>query len=233
MSTLQSIFADTVHLFYPKICTGCGSDLLSDDQLLCLLCINQLPHTNFAQHANNPLEKIFWGRIPLLAAHSEFYFAKETLIQELIHQLKYRGNQDIGYFLGQLMGNSLLNSNRFKNLDYLIPLPLYPEKERKRGFNQAAVICNGISAQMNIPVMKDNVIRRLFTETQTKKHRTERWENVADSFQVKDPNLLSGKNILLVDDVVTTGATLEACGHAIDQNASVKLSVATLSMATK
>ena len=233
MSSLLSIFSDTVHLFYPQICTGCGSDLLSDNQLLCLLCINQLPHTNFAQHANNPLEKIFWGRIPLVAAHSEFYFAKETLIQELIHQLKYKGNQDIGYFLGQLMGNSLLNSNRFKNLDYLIPLPLFPEKERKRGFNQATIICNGISAQMNIPVMKDNVIRRRFTETQTKKHRTERWENVADSFQVKDHTLLSDKNILLVDDVVTTGATLEACGLAIAQCAKVKLSVATLSMATK
>jgi ComF family protein len=233
MSTLQSIFSDTVHLFYPQICTGCGSDLLSDDQLLCLLCINQLPHTNFAQHANNPLEKIFWGRIPLVAAHSEFYFAKETLIQELIHQLKYKGNQDIGYFLGQLMGNSLLNSNRFKNLDCLIPLPLYPEKERKRGFNQATIICNGISAQMNIPVMRHNVVRRRFTETQTKKHRTQRWENVANSFQVKDPMLLNDKNILLVDDVVTTGATLEACGHAIAQSANVKMSVATLSMATK
>jgi len=233
MSFFHSIFSDTVHLFYPQICTGCGSDLLSDNQLLCLLCINQLPHTNFAQHANNPLEKIFWGRIPLVAAHSEFYFAKETLIQELIHQLKYKGDRDIGYFLGQLMGNSLLNSNRFKNLDYLIPLPLFPEKERKRGFNQATIICNGISAQMNIPVMKDNVIRRRFTETQTKKHRTERWENVADSFQVKDHTLLSDKNILLVDDVVTTGATLEACGLAIAQSENVKLSVATLSMATK
>jgi ComF family protein len=198
-----------------------------------LLCINQLPHTNFAQHANNPLEKIFWGRIPLLAAHSEFYFAKETLIQELIHQLKYKGNQAIGYFLGELMGKSLLNSNRFKNLDYLIPLPLYPEKERKRGFNQATIICNGLSARMNVPVLKNNVIRQRFTETQTKKHRRERWENVADSFLVKDPSLLNDKNILLVDDVVTTGATLEACGHTIAQSAIVTLSVAALSMATK
>ena len=233
MSTLQSIFSDTTHLFYPHICTGCGSDLLSEDQLLCLLCINQLPHTNFAQHANNPLEKIFWGRIPLLAAHSEFYFAKETLIQELIHQLKYKGNQAIGYFLGELLGKSLLNSNRFKNLDYLIPLPLYPEKERKRGFNQATIICNGLSARMNVPVLKDNVIRQRFTETQTKKHRRERWKNVADSFLVKDPSLLNDKNILLVDDVVTTGATLEACGHTIAQSANVTLSVAALSMATK
>ena len=233
MSSLQSIFFDALHLFYPHTCTGCGSDLLNDHQLLCLQCINDLPHTNFAQHANNPIEKIFWGRIPLVAAHSEFYFAKETLLQHLIHQLKYKGNQEIGYFLGELMGNSLLNSNRFKNLDYLVPLPLYPEKERKRGFNQAAVICDGISASMHIPVIVDNVIRQRFTETQTKKHRRERWENVADSFFVKNPTILFDKNLLLVDDVITTGATLEACGHAITQTANVKLSVATLSMATK
>jgi ComF family protein len=233
MPALQSIIFDTLHLFYPHICTGCGSDLLNDDQLLCLQCINNLPHTNFAQHANNPIEKIFWGRIPLVAAHSEFYFAKETLIQRLIHQLKYKGNQDIGYFLGGLMAKSLLNSNRFKNIDYLVPLPLYPEKERKRGFNQAAVICNGISASMHIPVMIGNVIRQRYTETQTKKHRRERWENVADSFLVKDPAILCNKNLLLVDDVITTGATLEACGHSIVQTANVQLSLATLSMATK
>ena len=233
MPALQSIIFDTLHLFYPHTCTGCGSDLLNDDQLLCLQCINNLPHTNFAQHANNPIEKIFWGRIPLVAAHSEFYFAKETLIQRLIHQLKYKGNQDIGYFLGGLMAKSLLNSNRFKNIDYLVPLPLYPEKERKRGFNQAAVICNGISASMHIPVMIGNVIRQRYTETQTKKHRRERWENVADSFLVKDPAILCNKNLLLVDDVITTGATLEACGHSIVQTANVQLSLATLSMATK
>lgn len=233
MPALQSIIFDTLHLFYPHTCTGCGSDLLNDDQLLCLQCINNLPHTNFAQHANNPIEKIFWGRIPLVAAHSEFYFAKETLIQRLIHQLKYKGNQDIGYFLGGLMAKSLLNSNRFKNIDYLVPLPLYPEKERKRGFNQAAVICNGLSASMHIPVMIGNVIRQRYTETQTKKHRRERWENVADSFLVKDPAILCNKNLLLVDDVITTGATLEACGHSIVQTANVQLSLATLSMATK
>ena len=233
MPALQSIIFDTLHLFYPHTCTGCGSDLLNDDQLLCLQCINNLPHTNFAQYANNPIEKIFWGRIPLVAAHSEFYFAKESLIQRLIHQLKYKGNQDIGFFLGELLAKSLLNSNRFKNIDYLVPLPLYPDKERKRGFNQAAVICNGISASMHIPVMVGNVIRQRYTETQTKKHRRERWENVADSFLVKDPAKICNKNLLLVDDVITTGATLEACGHSIAQTTNVQLSLATLSMATK
>lgn len=233
MNFLQIILSDTIHLFYPHICMGCGSDLLKHDNLLCPRCMNNLPQTNYAQHANNPIEKIFWGRIPLAAAHSEFYFAKESLIQQLIHLLKYKGNQDIGIYLGEMMGQSLLNSNRFKNLDYLVPLPLYPDKERKRGYNQAAVICKGMSEIMQVPVLTGNVNRRRFTETQTKKHRRERWENVADSFVVTDKEALRNKNILLVDDVITTGATLEACGQSIMQVAGISLSVAALSTATK
>ncbi|MEP7142948.1 MAG: ComF family protein [Ferruginibacter sp.] len=230
---LKTIFSDTLHLFYPHVCTGCGSDLLQEDNLLCLRCITNLPRTHFAQHANNPIEKIFWGRIPLVAAHSEFYFGKESLIQHLIHQLKYKSNQEIGIYLGELMGRSLLESNRFKMIDYLIPLPLYPDKERKRGYNQAAVICSGLSALMNVPVLSGCITRKRFTETQTKKHRGERWENVADSFMVNDKEKLQGKNVLLTDDVITTGATLEACGQAILQANDVKLSIAVLSMATK
>lgn len=233
MQFAKNILSGTLHLFYPHVCTGCGSDLVQEDNLLCLRCINDLPFTNYAQLANNPLEKIFWGRIPLTAAHSEFYFAKESLVQHLIHQLKYKGNQDIGVYLGQLMGKSLLNSNRFSNLDYLVPLPLYAAKEKKRGYNQAAVICKGMSEVMNVPVLLNNVIRKRFTDTQTKKHRIERWENVEGSFIINDPAKLSGKNILLVDDVVTTGATLEACGNCIIHIAGTRLSLATLSMATK
>src|SRR5882757_1184549 len=129
MSVLKTIFSDTLHLFYPHLCTGCGSDLLDEKNLLCLKCINNLPHTNYAQHANNPVEKIFWGRLSLIAAHAEFYFAKESLIQHLIHQLKYKNNKEIGVYLGELMGKSMLNSNRFQTIDYLVPLPLYPDKE--------------------------------------------------------------------------------------------------------
>ena len=233
MLLLKNIFSSTLHLFYPHVCTGCGSDLLQQDNLLCLHCINNLPHTNFAQHNNNPVEKIFWGRIPITAAHSEFYFAKESLLQHLIHQLKYKNNTAIGFYMGELLGKSLLNSNRFNNIDYLIPLPLYPHKERKRGYNQAAVICNGISAVMNVPVLNGHVIRQRFTETQTRKHRTERWENVAGSFMVKNPEALKDKNILLVDDVITTGATLEACGSIILQTKGVKLFIAVLAHAAK
>jgi ComF family protein len=233
MKFLKTIFSDTLHLAYPHICTGCGSDLLDKENLLCLHCIKNLPNTHFAQHPDNPIEKTFWGRIPVSAAHSQYYFAKESLIQHLIHQLKYKGNKEIGFYLGQLMGNTLLNTNRFNSIDYLIPLPLFQDKERKRGFNQATIICNGMAKAMNIPVLTGNVIRQRFTETQTHKHRAERWQNVEGSFVIKNPDALKGKNILLVDDVITTGASLDACGTAILQTEGTKLFIATLAYAAK
>ena len=233
MPFLKNIFSDTLHLFYPHMCNGCGSDLLKEKNLLCLKCINNLPHTHFARYKNNPVEKYFWGRLPLVAAHSEFYFSKESLIQHLIHQLKYKGNIKIGVYLGEMAGKTLLNSNRFNTVDALIPLPLFADKERQRGYNQAAVICNGISMVMNIPVIKDNIIRQRFTETQTLKHRTERWENVSGSFAVNNAAALKGKHLLLVDDVVTTGATLEACGNILLQVEGVRLSIVTLAHAAK
>jgi ComF family protein len=233
MQRLQNIFSSALHLAYPHICTGCGSDLLDKENLLCLHCIKNLPNTHFAQQPDNPIEKTFWGRIPVSAAHSQYYFAKESLIQHLIHQLKYKGNKEIGFYLGQLMGNTLLNTNRFTSIDYLIPLPLFQDKERKRGFNQATIICNGMSGAMKIPVLTGNVIRQRHTETQTHKHRAERWQNVEGSFVVKDPDALKGKNILLVDDVITTGASLDACGTAILHTEGAKLFIATLAYAAK
>lgn len=233
MQVLKNIVADALHLFYPHICTGCGSDILEKENLLCLHCINDLPNTNFALYKDNPVEKAFWGRIPVSAAHSQYYFAKESLIQHLIHQLKYKNNKDIGVYMGELMGKALLNSNRFNNIDALVPLPLYPDKERKRGYNQATVICEGMANVMNIPVIKNNVIRQRFTETQTRKHRAERWQNVEGSFVVTHPQQLQGKNILLVDDVITTGATIEACGSSILQCEGTKLFVASLAYAAK
>jgi len=233
MQALKKIIQNTIHLFYPHICTGCGSDILSKENLLCARCLNDLPVTGFAVHPNNPVEEIFWGRINLKAAHSEFYFDKDALIQHLVHQLKYKSNQSIGVYLGELMGKTLLNSKRFENIDALIPLPLYAEKERKRGYNQAAIICNGMSQIMNIPVITTKLQRQRYTETQTKKHRAERWENVEGSFKVNDADALKGKHLLLVDDVVTTGATLEAAGMVLLKVPDVSLSIATLTLASK
>ena len=233
IAQLKNIFSSTMHLLYPHICTGCGSDLLEEDNLLCVTCIHDLPHTNFAALPNNQVEKDFWGRINLVAAYSQFYFSKSFLMQHLIHQLKYKGDTKIGFYLGEIMGKTMLKSNRFSGIDALIPLPLFADKEHKRGYNQATVICNGMSSVLNIPVLNGAVIRKHATETQTRKHRTERWENVKDSFKVVKPIELSGKKLLLVDDVITTGATLEACGNIILQIADVELSIATLAYAVK
>ncbi|MEO6404240.1 MAG: phosphoribosyltransferase family protein [Ferruginibacter sp.] len=233
MSFLNKILLDAIHLFYPSVCLGCGSDTIINKQLLCLNCINALPHTGYASLQGNALEKIFTGRLPVSAAHSEFYFSKGKLVQHLIHELKYKSNKDIGHYMGEMMGKTLLQSGRFSKIDYLVPLPLFPEKEFKRGYNQSEIICNGLSAVMNIPVLKNNVLRKHATETQTRKHRAERWENVAESFLVKHPEKITGKHILLVDDVVTTGATLEACGQVILKAQPASLSFACLAKASK
>jgi ComF family protein len=171
--------------------------------------------------------------LAIAAAHSEFYFSKDSLIQHLIHQLKYIGNTAIGHYLGERLGDTLLRSGRFSGIDGIIPLPLYPDKERKRGYNQAAIIAQGISVIMNVPVLTGHVVRRRSTETQTLKHRDERWENVDRSFAITDPSAINHKHLLLVDDVVTTGATLEACGSIIINEANAKLSMATLAHASK
>lgn len=182
-------------------------------------------------HANNPLEKKFWGRIALTSAMSEFYFSKGSIVQNMIHELKYRGNKKAGKYFGNLMGKSLLNSNRF-HIDVIIPLPLFERKEKMRGYNQSEILCNGIAEIINKPVIKNNVIRKVFTETQTKKKRLERWKNVDGIFHVNNPQQLEGKQILLVDDVITTGATLDACGTEILKLKDVTLYIATLAYAT-
>ena len=228
-----SLFKNPVfHLLYPHNCIGCGSDVISDDNFLCLGCIHDLPYTHFELHAGNPVEKIFWGRISVTAAMSEFYFSKASMVQNFIHELKYKGNKDAAHYFGNLMGESLSNSNRF-NIDVIVPLPLFEKKEKMRGYNQAEIICNGISEILGKSVIRKNVIRKVPTETQTKKHRTERWKNVENTFVVQNPNQLEGKNVLLIDDVITTGATLEACGAEILKVNNTKLHIASLALATR
>ncbi|MDQ6763646.1 MAG: ComF family protein, partial [Bacteroidota bacterium] len=233
MKISANILSPLVHFLYPHICIGCGSDVIENENFLCLDCINDLPHTGFALHANNPVEKMFWGRIPISAGMGEFFFSKNSIVQNLIHELKYKGNRKAGLYIGNLMGESLAKSNRFMNIDTLVPLPLFPKKEFRRGYNQAEVLCEGISQVFNKPLLTKNVIRIVHTETQTKKGRIQRWENVEKSFAVKDAASLQGKHILLVDDVITTGATMEACGAEILKVSGTKLSVATLALATR
>lgn len=217
-----------LHLFYPHICTGCGTDVLPTDQMLCLHCLNDLPVTNFFGHAGNPVEEIFYGRLNIQQGASGYFFTKQSLLQHLLIQLKYRGNKDIGFYMGRLLGNLIKEHHAFIDIDAMIPLPLNPRKERIRGYNQATAICNGISSVTDIPVIDKVVVRKVFTETQTRMGRINRWENMDGVFAVTDENQLMNQHLLLVDDVVTTGATLEACGSEILKISGTRLSVATL-----
>lgn len=213
---------------FPHICAGCGSDLLDKENELCWQCLSSLPKTDFHLYGNNPIEKTFWGRLPLKHASAQYYFTKESLIQRLMHSFKYKANKELGTFLGNLIGHQLMQSNRFQYVDALVPLPLYPSKERKRGFNQAVVLCEGMAAVMQKPVLANVVKRNQFTETQTKKNRIERWENMEGRFELVNEAPMEGKHILLVDDVMTTGATLEACGRELLKTKDVRLSITTL-----
>ena len=168
----------------------------------------------------------------LPATQAILWFSKASLTQNLIHEFKYKGNKEVGKFLGRMMGKSLKESNRFNDIDLLIPLPLFEKKEKKRGYNQSLILCEGIKEIMDVPLMIGNVQRKIATSTQTRKGRKERWENVSDSFNISNPEDLAGKRILLVDDVITTGATLEACGAELLKIKSTQLYIASLALAT-
>ncbi len=228
MVTLQSSFHDLLHLFFPHVCAGCGTDVLDQDQLLCLHCLNDLPATNFFNQHDNPVEQVFYGRIKISNAAAGYFFTKDSLLQNLIVQFKYQGNKEIGLYLGKLVGHFLSNSPHYSKIDALVPLPLNPRKEKKRGYNQALELCNGITSVWNKPLLNNNVKRTVFTDTQTHKGRISRWQNMDGIFAINNPEELENKHILLVDDVVTTGATLEACGSEILKIKGTTLSIATL-----
>ena len=232
MLTVKEIKESVLHLFFPHICTGCGSDILNVESTLCMRCVDAMPETNFELHPDNPVEKSFWGRLPLIGATAQFYFTKESLMQHLMHQFKYKGNRELGIQLGRMMGEQIMNSGRF-DADALVPLPLFPVKEKRRGYNQATVLCQGIAERMKIPILDKAITRPQHTETQTKKGRIERWKNMEGKFILSDPNAIKNKHLLLVDDVVTTGATLEACGNELLKAENVRLSLATLCTATR
>lgn len=225
---IRSYLEDFSHLFFPHICEGCGSDILEQQELICQKCLQQLPATGFFFHPDNPVENKFKGHIPIIAGGSGFYFTKNSLLQKLIASLKYFGNKEIGFYLGTLIGKELLQSNRFNTIDVLLPLPLNPRKEKKRGYNQAAEIAFGIAAVFKKPVLEKGLQRIIFTETQTHKNRISRWQNMQGVFATSGNHSLEGKHILLIDDIITTGATLETCGEQILKIQDTRLSIATV-----
>ena len=231
MIGLHEIKESLLHLVFPHICAGCGSDLLDRKMMICLRCSHSLPTTGFEFYSSNPVEKMLWGRLPLIAATAQYYFTKESLMQQLMHQFKYRNYRELGLMMGRLMGEQLRLCGRFYP-DAIIPLPLNQAKEKQRGYNQSVVLCEGIAESMLVPVLDHAILRPSYTETQTKKGRMERWKNIEGKFIVKDPSSIRNRHLLLVDDVITTGATLESCGAELLKVENVSLSIATLCYAS-
>jgi len=213
---------------FPRSCHACGKPLNSQEEILCASCLYRLPKTNFHTHKDNPVREIFGGIIPLHAATSLLFFNQGGMTQTLVHKLKYDGKKEIGTYLGKLLGNQLMESELFKDADLLLPVPLHPAKLKKRGYNQSEIIALGMETVMKAKLYADILSRKIYTSSQTRKSRYERWENVKGIFDAKHPELLVNKHIVLVDDVITTGATLQACAGTLLAVPGIKISVVSL-----
>lgn len=226
-----NIIDSIIGLFYPEVCAACGTPLFKWEKLVCTCCRHLLPKTGYAMSEDNPLARLFYGKVSLKAVTACFFFSKDGKVQHLIHELKYKGNADAGVFLGQELGKSLLEAPLFQGLDYLVPVPLHPKRERERGYNQSKMIAQGVAEVTGIAIGEDFLIRSVSTATQTHKSREERWQNVKDIFELRHREWLEGKYVLLIDDVLTTGATLEACALRLSEVPGVTVSCATAACA--
>lgn len=220
-----------IGLIYPSVCAACGTPLFKWEKLVCTRCRSLLPKTGYELNEDNPLARLFYGRVRLKAVTACFFFSKEGKVQRLIHELKYKGNADAGVFLGQELGKTIKEAPLFEGLDYLIPVPLHPKREKERGYNQSMMIARGVNEVTGIPVGDQYLFRSVNTATQTHKSKEERWQNVKDIFEVKHAEQLEGKYVLLIDDVLTTGATLEACALKLSAVKGITISCATAACA--
>jgi ComF family protein len=219
-----------VSLFFPDYCAGCGQHLMRLEEGLCLSCLLQLPRTGMHDEHHNYVERIFWGRADVVAATAFLRMPRHGMVHKLIHELKYRDNQQVGRTLGKLFASELARSERMSDFDMIIPVPLHPKKQNQRGYNQCLCIAEGMVKELPAELSQKHLVRNFYNNSQTRKSRFERWRNVDGLFALRKPHELRGKRILLVDDVVTTGATIEACIHALQRASGVKVSVAALAM---
>jgi ComF family protein len=223
---MLEIFRDFVSLFFPRYCAGCENALGKGEELICSGCILEMPRSNYHLEVENPFYKKLRGRIPVKYVMSFFKFVKSGKVQHLLHSLKYRNKPEIGRLLGKVYGNELLQSGYGHEFDLIIPVPLHSSKKKRRGYNQSEEFGLGVAEALNIPC-SDSYLKRLHvTETQTKKTKLKRWENVKEVFALIDPVPVKDQRILLIDDVVTTGATLEAAGRALLEGGCKELSIA-------
>lgn len=222
---------DFVRLLYPNNCKACRTPLAKGESVICSFCTYDLPKTNYHKDLDNPMCKLFWGKLPIEHATAFIFFEKGNKTQTLIHQLKYKNVPEIGKHLGTLFGNDLKHSTHFNQVDVVIPVPLHPKKELKRGYNQCKMLAESIAQGLNKPVETNVLFKNLENSSQTKKSRQARWKNVQNAYFTANEKDLTNKHILLIDDVVTTGATTEACAMELLKIEGVKVSIAVLAMA--
>ncbi|MET4081287.1 ComF family protein [Pedobacter sp. UYP30] len=231
MVSAKHYFQDFVGLLFPNLCNACGTPLFRGEHLVCLNCIHHLPYTDYHIHFENRVAKQLWGRMEFEAAMAMLYFRKGASIQNLMHNLKYNQKTEIGLLLGRLLGDKLLESSLYKGIDFIVPVPLHPKRLQKRGYNQSAFIAMGVAEKIEVTVNEGLLLRTTHTDSQTKKNRYNRYQNMKDVFSVESSEPLCNKHILLVDDVITTGATIEACANALTKSGVAKVSIAALAFA--
>ncbi|WP_321334363.1 ComF family protein [uncultured Bacteroides sp.] len=224
---INSFFA----LLFPRCCVVCDRPLSDGEESLCIMCNMNMPRTGYHLIPDNPTERLFWGRIPLERATSFFFYSKGSDFRHILYSLKYKGNKELGEVMGRFMARELLDSGFFEGMDVIIPVPLHPSKKAKRGYNQSEWIARGIASVTTLPIDIVSVVRKVNTDTQTRKSAFERWENVNGIFELQGANHFEGKHILIIDDVLTTGATTVACAASFNGIPAVRISVLTLAVA--
>ena len=231
MNYLYDLWEDFISLLFPRKCYACGSHLVRNESLICTECYVVIPRTNYHTLTDNPVAQLFWGRCMIEKAAAFSYYNKGSRIRKLIHNLKYKGIRELGYELGRIYGLSLDSSGFMDDIDLIIPVPLHPEKKQIRGYNQSELISFGIADAAHLPVEVNSLVRTIVSATQTKRSRYERWTNVEGIFEVIDPQAIMRKHVLLVDDVITTGSTIESCVNELLKTEGVKVSVVALAFA--
>lgn len=227
----KDVLSDFVSLFYPTYCLGCYNSLVKGEESVCTRCLLELPYTNYHLDPDNALMKRLSVRIPVRHVFAFLKFSKNGRTQHLLHELKYKGHGEIGVTLGKVYAQKLKDSNFPISFDGILPVPLHSSRLRKRGYNQSSKFAEGLSEILKVPVLDKMVTRKVKTETQTKKTKLRRWENVNQVFELTDHSGFAGKHVLITDDVITTGATVEALANTILKVDGVKISVASIAVA--
>lgn len=227
----MNLFRDLIELFFPRVCCICEKPLVGSEHEICTDCLLNLPESVSAIGENNFVEKRLWGRVKLESATALLIFKQKSNTQKILHEIKYKGNEKLAVTMGRQLGLHLAQSGRFDDIDCLVPVPLFRRKERQRGYNQSLLLCQGIAETFPRPTVTDALIRTRHTDTQTHKNRIERLDNMKGVFAVTDAESLKNKHVLLIDDVITTGATTEACCIALQSVEGIRISVAALAVA--